>query len=67
MAAARGALGRALVDVGRHADAVPHLEIAAKQDPAALLALSRAYRAVGRVEDAARVEKEYKAKLGQPK
>lgn len=67
MVAARGALGRALADLGRHAEAIPHLEIAAKQDPAALLALSRAYRAVGRAEDAARTEKEYKAELGQPK
>lgn len=63
MVAARGALGRALVDLGRHADAIPHLQIAAKQDPAALLALSRAYRAVGRDEEASRTEKEYKARM----
>jgi tetratricopeptide (TPR) repeat protein len=62
--AARGALGRALMELGRAAEALPHLEAAAPQDPAVLLALSRAYRALGRSEEAARTEAEYKARLG---
>lgn len=61
---ARGALGRALMELGRAADAIPHLEAASAADPAVLLSLSRAYRALGRSEDAARAEAEYKAKVG---
>ena len=61
--AARGTLGRALMDLGRPADAVSHLEAASPTDPALLLPLSRAYRALGRLQEASRAEAEYKAKL----
>jgi predicted Zn-dependent protease len=60
--AARGALGRALLELKRAAEAVPHLEVAARDDPTLLLPLSRAYRATGRVEDAVRTEAEYRQK-----
>ncbi len=33
-------------------------------DPAFLLPLSRAYRAVGRTQDAARAQADYRAKVG---
>jgi superkiller protein 3 len=60
---ARGALGRVLLELGRAADSVPHLEAAAPVDPALLLPLSRAYRVTDRVEEAARVEAEYRRKM----
>jgi tetratricopeptide (TPR) repeat protein len=59
----RGALGRALVQAGRAAESVPHLEAAIAQDPTLLLPLSRAYKARGRAEDAARTEAEYKKRV----
>jgi len=60
---AHGALGRALLELGRAAESVPHLEAAAPADPALLLPLSRAYKATGRLEDASRVEAEYRKKF----
>jgi len=57
---ARGALGRALVEAGRHPEAIPHLTAAAPTDATLLMPLSRAYKATGRVEDAARVELQYR-------
>jgi tetratricopeptide (TPR) repeat protein len=63
LTAARGALGRALMELNRPGDALPHLEKAAPTDPTLLLPLSKAYRAVGRPEDAARTEQSYKAKV----
>jgi len=63
LAPAHGALGRALLELGRAAASIPHLEAAAFTDPALLLPLSRAYKATGRLEDAARVEAEYRKKL----
>lgn len=60
---AQAALGRAWLELNRPADAVPHLELAAPADPALLLPLSRAYRALGRAADAARSEAEYKARI----
>ena len=57
---AQAALGRALLELDRPAAAVPHLEAAAKTDPALLLALSRAYRSVGRPLEATRAEAGYK-------
>ena len=60
---AHAALGRALLELGRPADALPHLETAAPEDPALLLPLSQAYRAVGRAEDAARAEAGYRARV----
>jgi predicted Zn-dependent protease len=60
---ARGALGRALVEAGRHADAIPHLVAASPADATLLLPLSRAYKATGRVEDAARTEQQYRISL----
>lgn len=67
LTAAHGALGRALLDVGKAAEAVPHLERAAPVDAALLLPLSRAYKATGRAEDAARAEAEYKKRLSAPR
>ena len=67
LTAAHGAFGRALLDVGRAAEAVPHLERAALVDAALLLPLSRAYKATGRAEDAARTEAEYKQRLSAPR
>jgi len=60
---ARGALGRALLEVGRAAESIPHLSAAAPADVTLLLPLSRAYKATGRLEEAARVEAEYKKKV----
>lgn len=60
---ARGALGRALLELSRPAEAIPHLEAASASDAAALVALGRAYRAVGRVSDASRVEAEYRQRI----
>ncbi|MGH9627306.1 MAG: hypothetical protein ACRD7E_02930 [Bryobacteraceae bacterium] len=61
--AARGALGRALVQVGRAPESIPHLEAAAGIDPTLLLPLSRAYKAAGRSEDAERAEAAYKKQV----
>jgi superkiller protein 3 len=63
LAPAHGALGRALLELGRAAASIPHLEAAAPTDPALLLPLSRAYKAAGRLEEAARVEAEYRKKF----
>jgi tetratricopeptide (TPR) repeat protein len=60
---ARAALGRALVQAGRAAEAIPHLEAGSTQDPTLLLPLSRAYKAAGRADDAARAEKEYRLRV----
>ena len=60
---ARGELGKALVEVGRSQEAIAHLEAAAERDPALLLPLSRAYKAVGRDEDARRVGADYRKKM----
>lgn len=57
---ARGALGRALVEAGRHAEAIPHLTAAVPADATLLMPLSRAYKATGRVEDAASAEQQYR-------
>jgi tetratricopeptide (TPR) repeat protein len=61
--AARGALGRALAQAGRAAESIEHLEAGSRQDATLLLPLSRAYRATGRAEDAARTEAEYKKRV----
>jgi predicted Zn-dependent protease len=63
--AARGALGRALLQAGRAKDSIAHLEIASRQDATVLLPLSRAYKAVGRAQDAARAEAEYRQKVSE--
>lgn len=60
---AQGALGRSLMELDRPADAVPHLEAGATEDPALLLPLSRAYRVLQRPADAAKAEAAYKAKI----
>jgi tetratricopeptide (TPR) repeat protein len=59
----RGALGRALLEVGRAEESISHLAAAAPADVTLLMPLSRAYKATGRLEEAARVEKEYRQKL----
>ena len=61
----RGELGKALLAVGRQAEAIPHLEAASTKDATLLLALSRAYRSVERIEEAERAQAEYRAKLGK--
>ncbi len=61
---ARGMLGRALLDLDKPGEALPHLEAASQIDPALLLPLSRALKATGRAEDAARIEADYRKKLG---
>ncbi len=60
----RGELGKALLAVGRMAEAIPHLEAASAKDATLLLALSRAYRSMGRTEDAERAQAEYRTKVG---
>jgi len=62
---ARGELGRNLVEAGRALEGIPHLEAAAPIDATLLLPLSRAYKAAGRVQDAARVEAEYRRSVAQ--
>jgi tetratricopeptide (TPR) repeat protein len=64
--AARGALGKALLQVGRAKESIPHLDAAAQQDPTVLLPLSRAYKATGRPQEAARIEAEYKQRVSEP-
>lgn len=64
LAPARGALGRALLELDRAAESIPHLEAAALADPASLLPLSRAYKTTGRAGDAARVQEEYRKRFG---
>jgi predicted Zn-dependent protease len=61
--AARAEAGKALLSVGRVQEAIPHLEAGSRADATVLLPLSRAYKAVGRTEDAKRVEAEYRSKL----
>ncbi len=63
---AQAALGRALMELNRPADAAPHLELAAKTYPALLLPLSRAYRALGRTQEATRAEADYKSRIPMP-
>jgi tetratricopeptide (TPR) repeat protein len=60
---ARGALGRALLEEGRAEESIPHLAAAAPADVTLLMPLSRALKAAGRLEEAARVETEYRKKL----
>ena len=60
---ARGAFGRALMQAGRAAESIAHLEAGSRQDATLLLPLSRAYKATGRAEDAARTEAEYKKRV----
>jgi tetratricopeptide (TPR) repeat protein len=60
---ARGALGRALLELGRYEESIPHLSAAAPADVTLLLPLSRAYKATGRSDEAARIEAEYRKKV----
>ena len=60
---ARGALGRALMDLERPKDAISHLEAGAAHDRTLLLALSRAYQAVGRSAEAAKAVADYQAAM----
>ncbi len=57
----RALLGRAYVQAGRYAEAVPHLEasVEADQDGDMHYQLARAYQALGRVEDAQKAMAEY--------
>jgi predicted Zn-dependent protease len=63
--AARAEAGKALLAVGRTQEAIPHLEAGSRADATVLLPLSRAYRALGRTEDAMRTEAEYRSKLSR--
>ncbi|MCX6596490.1 MAG: tetratricopeptide repeat protein [Acidobacteria bacterium] len=62
---ARAELGKALLETGAADEALPHLEAAVAQDPALLLPLSKACRAVGRVADADRYAQEYRQRMKQ--
>lgn len=62
--AARGALGRVLMELGQAAESIPHLEAAVASDPALLLPLSRAYKQTGRMEEGAKAEAEYRRRMG---
>ena len=55
----RGTLGKAYVELGRPAEAIPHLEAAVSADPDLLLPLSRSYKSVGREADAGRALADY--------
>lgn len=61
---ARGSLGRALMDLKRAEEAIPHLAAAVPVDATLLLPLSRAYKATGRSEEAARTQEEYRKRVG---
>lgn len=63
--AARAEAGKALLAVGRIQEAIPHLEAGSRADATVLLPLSRAYKALGRTEDAKRAEAEYRSKLAR--
>lgn len=68
-AAARAALGQALLQMGRASEALPHLEagLAAGQDASAHFAVAQALQAAGRTEDARAAMARYqqlRAKLG---
>jgi len=56
----RASLGRAYVEAGRFAEAIPHLEASVKIDPDLLVPLSRAYKATGRSTEADRALQEYR-------
>jgi predicted Zn-dependent protease len=56
----RAALGKAYVETGKFAAALPLLEEAVKADPDLLLPLSRAYKATGRAAEAERALSEYR-------
>lgn len=60
---ARAALGKALLEAGQPEKSIPHLTAAAPSDVSLLLPLSRAYKATGRLEEAARLEAEYRKQL----
>lgn len=62
---ARGALGRALLELGRHEESIPHLEAAVSADATLWMPLSRAYQRAGRPDEAARALAEYKKRLAQ--
>lgn len=63
--AARGALGKGLLQAGRTKESIPHLEAAAARDATVLMPLSRAYKTTGRLPEAARVEAEYKQRVAE--
>lgn len=62
---ARAALGKAYVELGRFADAIPHLEAGVKADPDLWLPLSRSYKETGRAAEADRALLEYKKRSTQ--
>ena len=61
----RGELGKALLAIGRQAEAIPHLEAVPAKDATLLSALSKAYRSIGRIEEAERAQAEYRTRLGK--
>lgn len=63
LAPAHGALGRALVELEKYTEAIPHLKAAAPTDATLLLPLSRAYKALGQKAEAAATEAEYRKKV----
>lgn len=61
----RATLGKAYVELGRYAEAIPHLEAGVKTDPNLYLPLSTAYKQAGRVADSARALKLYREQITQ--
>lgn len=60
---ARGEFGKALIAVGRHGDAIAHLQAGAQADPALLLPLARALRQIGQTAEAERVLADYRRRM----
>jgi predicted Zn-dependent protease len=61
----RGTLGKAYLELGRHAEAIPHLEAAVAADGNLLLPLSRCYKAVGRTAEAEKALAAYQQQAGR--
>ncbi len=62
---ARGALGKAYVELERFEEAIPHLEAASSADPDLFLPLSNAYKKTGRAAEAERALKRYRERANQ--
>ncbi len=61
----RATLGKAYAELGRYAEAIPHLEAGVATDSNLYLPLSNAYKRTGREADAARALKAYRDKVTQ--
>lgn len=61
----RGTLGKAYLELGRAAEAIPHLEAAVAADGNLLLPLSRCYKSVGRLAEAEKALAAYQQQAGR--